>query len=251
MNFLVKDSELEFQNFWKTSKTDRQALESKRRDLELRKQASGKPLVQSWFRQAQSKKAQLSTQANHDASECEIIHSVPLEGPVETGTGDQAENPIGIIPRKRRPEQERAEESINIINKRIADLVSARSAGLLTSEHRQELKRLKVELDGKRVKLKRLKTLRKAQLKHRNKQRKILKDLRQADPEKLEGLSVQAEPGRPRLEESQPGLLDAIVDIVKTFASADQKRRCESMRYVKTLDQLLIELQEMGKPMKY
>lgn len=215
--------------------------------MELKKLANGKPLVQSWFKHFKSK----ASEGSCATSECEVIGektslvcTEDVEGENSCGGENNEEK---CRTRKRRPEQEKIEESMNVINKRIADLVSARAAGLLTQEHSKELKKLKRELSVKKTKLKRLSTLRKAQVKHRNKQRKILKALRQSDPEKLADVTVQEEPGRPRLEESQPGLLDAIVDIVQTYASADQKRRTETMRYVKTLDQLLVELKEMGK----
>lgn len=52
--------------------------------------------------------------------------------------------------------------------------------------------------------------------------------------------------GRPRIEESQPELLKAIADIAMFGASADDRRRSESLRSCKTLTSLHQELEKMG-----
>ena len=53
-------------------------------------------------------------------------------------------------------------------------------------------------------------------------------------------------PGRPRIEEDQPQLLSTIVDIVQASSSADERRRSERIKSVKTLDDLQSELVEHG-----
>lgn len=52
--------------------------------------------------------------------------------------------------------------------------------------------------------------------------------------------------GRPRLEEDQPKLLKTIVDIVIIGSSADERRRIEKIRFVKTVDELHEELSNLG-----
>ncbi|CAG7693073.1 unnamed protein product, partial [Allacma fusca] len=60
--------------------------------------------------------------------------------------------------------------------------------------------------------------------------------------EKLRSCNKEKQ-GRPRLEETQPGLLEAIIQIVSTDASADEKRRTETLRTCQNLSSLQTELQ--------
>ena len=52
--------------------------------------------------------------------------------------------------------------------------------------------------------------------------------------------------GRPRIEVDQPELLSAIVDIVSASSATDDRRHCEQLRTVKTLDDLVGELKKKG-----
>ena len=52
--------------------------------------------------------------------------------------------------------------------------------------------------------------------------------------------------GRPRCEVDQPDLLSAIVKIAQNNSAADDRRRCEALRCVTTLDDLVAELQKLG-----
>ena len=52
--------------------------------------------------------------------------------------------------------------------------------------------------------------------------------------------------GRPRADDEQPGLLKAIVEIATYGCAADDKRRTETIRSIKTLDELTAELQRIG-----
>lgn len=57
--------------------------------------------------------------------------------------------------------------------------------------------------------------------------------------------SVRSAPGRPRTEEAQPLLLKAISDIAIYGSGADEKRRSNMYRTIKTLDQLTADLKKM------
>ena len=52
--------------------------------------------------------------------------------------------------------------------------------------------------------------------------------------------------GGPRLETDQPGLLEAIIDLVQNSTGADDKRRSEILRTTRTLVELHPALLELG-----
>ena len=52
--------------------------------------------------------------------------------------------------------------------------------------------------------------------------------------------------GGPRLETDQPGLLEAIIDLVQHSTGADDKRRSEILRTTRTLVELHPALLELG-----
>ncbi|CAF4768582.1 unnamed protein product, partial [Rotaria sp. Silwood2] len=51
---------------------------------------------------------------------------------------------------------------------------------------------------------------------------------------------------RPSLEVDQPALLQTIIDIAAPFAGADDRRRSDTLRSAKTLDDLCEELDKYG-----
>lgn len=57
---------------------------------------------------------------------------------------------------------------------------------------------------------------------------------------------TREERGRPSLEIDQAGILAAIVKIVQTTSTADERRRTECLRTITTLDDLTAELRKLG-----
>ena len=54
-------------------------------------------------------------------------------------------------------------------------------------------------------------------------------------------------PGRPSVVESQPGILEALKEVVQVnLAGADERRRSETIRTVRTLDDLQKQVVELG-----
>ncbi|CAG8449488.1 6300_t:CDS:2 [Dentiscutata heterogama] len=77
----------------------------------------------------------------------------------------------------------------------------------------------------------------------RQKLQQIEKQLKEAG---FDTQLVRPTVGRPSLEEAQPGLLEAIVQIVSSDGQADKRQRSELIRSVKTLDQLQEALTNMN-----
>lgn len=71
-------------------------------------------------------------------------------------------------------------------------------------------------------------------------------ELMVTNPDIAEILSKRPKPGRPRIEEKQPELLKAIVDIATYGAGADERRRSETIRTIQTLGELTSELHLRG-----
>ena len=59
-------------------------------------------------------------------------------------------------------------------------------------------------------------------------------------------LSNRSALGRPRVEVDQSELLSAIVDIVSASSAMDDRRHCEQLRTVRTLDKLVGEQKKKG-----
>lgn len=94
------------------------------------------------------------------------------------------------------------------------------------------------------VKLKRLQSNAKHQKIHRDKRRKLLKDLKAQCPKQSADIIVQDDPGRPRLSDQL--ILDHILKLVDLGSAADPRRRSINSTSCKTLDQLHHALLDAG-----
>lgn len=163
------------------------------------------------------------------------------ETQVETGNGIPK-------PAKQKFKQEALLKELEGQKQRILALRGILKSGLtLTQEQKTQLKELENAKAFTKKSLKRLEQNRLSALKAREKRKRLATAVGQSQ-DRGQGLqSEKAIPkGRPRLEREQPGLLDAILDIVGTTASADERRRTEQLRTCQTLDNLLNELKQMG-----
>jgi hypothetical protein len=84
------------------------------------------------------------------------------------------------------------------------------------------------------------------QKKHRMERKRKFEELCLKDPNVRVQLKMQQTRGRPTLDQSQPELLSTIVDIATHGCAADERRRTESLRSVKTLDELTEALTTCG-----
>lgn len=85
----------------------------------------------------------------------------------------------------------------------------------------------------------------------RQQEKDALQEVLLENPELKKKLKKREVTGRPRLEEDQPELLKAITDIAMYGSAADERRRSESIRSVRTLDQLTEELSRRGFLVKF
>lgn len=106
--------------------------------------------------------------------------------------------------------------------------------------------RLEKNLKEKASLLKRKGKEQERQKKHRMDRKRKFQELCQKDPNLLKELKMQTARGRPTLDKSQPELLSTIVDIATHGSAADERRRTENLRSVKTLDELTEALISSG-----
>jgi hypothetical protein len=71
-------------------------------------------------------------------------------------------------------------------------------------------------------------------------------NIMQENPSLLRRLKLRHEPGRPRLEADQDDLLETIKTVAIFGGAADDKRRSETIRSCRTLDDLHTELNASG-----
>ena len=151
-----------------------------------------------------------------------------------------------------KPAQEKLMAEIGELNKEIAsysEFIFAQGASV-RPEQKKQLKKLHDEKAEKEKRLKRKIIEMKSSQKVREKKAKVLSDLKRDHPEvasKLEKLEVRTDQHGPiPIEESQPGLHQAILDVIAPEAGADIRRRTEVYNSVRTLDQLHSALEERG-----
>jgi hypothetical protein len=82
--------------------------------------------------------------------------------------------------------------------------------------------------------------------KKRENDRKVLLQLEAESPEIYAKLHKRSKPGRPRVEDDQPELLSTIVDIATYGGGAEERRRSDQIRTIKTLEDLTTELNDRG-----
>ena len=112
----------------------------------------------------------------------------------------------------------------------------------------KDLKDLITKKEEKEKNVKRLQRKAEWQKQNRIKVKDTLKKLTEKSEENAKALKFMTRdtPGRPRIETDQPQLFSTILDIVQASSSADEKRRSETIRSVKTLDDLVSELKSLN-----
>lgn len=122
------------------------------------------------------------------------------------------------------------------------DIVYLSGKQNLTQPERKQLEDSRKKLKEKENRLKSLQSNQRRQKRSRDKLKKRIL----ANPEVAAVLKKKPMIGRPRLEDDQEGLLDAIVSIATYGSGADSRRRTDQLRTIKTLDQLTEQLQLNG-----
>lgn len=121
-----------------------------------------------------------------------------------------------------------------------------RDAGFGDIENQRRIKKLRLEIDEEKQKLINLEKNALRQRNFRKNRSTGLKEICDINEDAARKLKIRNQLGRPRIESDQPELLKAIIEIATHGASADIRRRSETIRVCKTLDQLHEQLKDMG-----
>lgn len=144
------------------------------------------------------------------------------------------------------PRQNSISRELDVLNSDISALYTRKSFGLLSVEQTRDLS----SKEHKKTKLQKLlrKTIndqKRARI-VRKKQKEKVKKILEQHPEYIKEVKLHKRVGRPRLEEDQPLLLQAICDIALHGSAAHERRQAEVYRSIKTLDQLQAEMLKKG-----
>ncbi|CAF1269054.1 unnamed protein product, partial [Didymodactylos carnosus] len=138
---------------------------------------------------------------------------------------------------------------LNIVNEQIAALSKLNNTGLWTIENKKDMDILHNKRSNLNKKINRLISNRAAQTRIRKNRKLQMQHLLDNHPEIAKELSgfTHIGVGRPSIEETDPGLLGAIMDIANSgVVAADERRRTDVIRSCLSLDALKEQLNERG-----
>ena len=172
-----------------------------------------------------------------EAAEHNILHDLPV---------------IGEKPDLPTPKQDELKASLNSVNSQLLTLQETYRIPILDDVTRKHVKD-KIAQAGKMKKgfekqLRRVKQYQKHTKKYRVKKKKAIQTAIQLFPEVatiLKGVNRDS-PGNPRIECNQPEILEEILKIAEIGSACSDRRRDNTVRTVRTLDQLKMELHKLG-----
>ena len=137
-------------------------------------------------------------------------------------------------------------EQKGVFESEINDLYSRNNKGLLNFEDKKKIKQKEIKLCmlTKEITNKQKDVIRQ-QKARKNRKRKMDEVMREF-PEVKKKIKSSNQVGRPRIEENQEGLLEAIVELATHGCAADERRSTDKLRTIKTLDEMTSELRHMG-----
>jgi hypothetical protein len=145
-----------------------------------------------------------------------------------------------------RPVQDKLRKDLAIVNSDLNGLLLRQESGLITMDQVNALKILKKNKSDIETRLSKMEGDRLRHLNFRTNQKRKLQELVDLNPSIAKVLKVHSKKGRPPIVDEQPGILTAILDLLSFGSSADDRRRIEGLRAVKSLDDLTAELQKQN-----
>ena len=163
-----------------------------------------------------------------------------------SGESKTADN-VAKISEHEKPAQRRLEDEIGKLKTQFHSLVTLRETGL-SSVDKKQIDEVKSAISDKELKLKRLKSEAERQRKRRQKLKEGIGTVTKNNTEAAALLKSfnRKVTGRPRVEVDQTELLSAIVQLVEGSSAAHDRRRCEVLRTVTTLADMVGELRKLG-----
>ena len=144
------------------------------------------------------------------------------------------------------PAQDRLQKEIVSLNAELHALDCRSAVADRSDEYKTMKMQLQHKLKGKTSALRRKQKEQERQKKHRLGRKRKFEELCQKEPSLRKELKMQPARGRPSLDKAQPELLSTIVDIATHGCAADDRRRSDNLRSVKTLDDLTAAVVSFG-----
>ncbi|KAJ6643029.1 hypothetical protein Bhyg_07985, partial [Pseudolycoriella hygida] len=137
------------------------------------------------------------------------------------------------------PSQDKIKSDISVLLNDIVVLENRKNSGLINDETLKELKLKKTKV----IELQKIiKRKEREMVRHRNRRlqrKRAIEKLSITNPDLKKKLNIRDAIGRPRIESDQPFLLQTIINLALKGSAAHERRRDETIRTVKTLDDLV------------
>ncbi|KAJ6639411.1 hypothetical protein Bhyg_12155 [Pseudolycoriella hygida] len=142
------------------------------------------------------------------------------------------------------PSQDKIKSDISVLLNDIVVLENLKNSGLINDETLKEFKLKKTKV----IKLQKIiKRKEREMVRHRSRRlqrKRAIEKLSITNPDLKKKLNIRDAIGRPRIESDQPFLLQTIINLALKGSAAHERRRDETIRTVKTLDDLVDKLRE-------
>ncbi|CAF3979640.1 unnamed protein product [Rotaria sp. Silwood1] len=215
-------------------------------------QSSLSPIHMLWTQKTNSSSLASSSSSTLSESKAACTSSPSSESSV-TITSSSTSTTSPATPRECF-KQNNVQNELNSVNEKIVALSNLKATGLWKSENSKELNGLMKTRSQLKQKLNRLKSNQIAQARIRKNRRIRMARLLNSHPELAKEMvsMVRDTPGKPNIEDSQPGLLSTIVDIANCgVVAADNRRRTDAIQSCLTLDLLNEQLNIRGYQLIY
>ncbi|ESO12304.1 hypothetical protein HELRODRAFT_158789 [Helobdella robusta] len=228
-------------SFWNSIKTAPDFVRlynAKKAELEG---TTRKRLISSFFL---SKNENIPSNLKSNDSSCGIINSCSSTFSAVPSTASCSKLTVS---NDKCPAQKQLTEELNIINADLVGLMARDNMRILTAKQKEEMDTKKARKRQIEKDIIKKKANQERQKKFRIDKKEILQKVIEENPELAKKLKTKESPGCPSIVSEQSDLLKSILDIAEFGCSADERRRMETLRCVKTLDELHKELLNMGR----
>lgn len=191
--------------------------------------------------QANSAKKAINSPPQEEESNTEDLQII-----VVPDVGEKPRSNVSAVTTFKTPVQDKLKSQIANLQTDVLYLTNKRQSGTASDKQLGELNEKRANLKELESELKKKEGGQRRQQIHREQFKRNIEELLQINPEAAAVLKKKSKVGRPRIEDKQPELLQAIVDIATHGAGADERRRSENIRTIQTLDELTRELQTLG-----
>ncbi|CAF1589952.1 unnamed protein product, partial [Didymodactylos carnosus] len=223
---------------WNTLKTDHAALCDKLTDYSSKIMMRKGDLQRYWG-------MKMKTKSGTTISQLTPSPTLSLLGTKAVVCNNEVEETAN---KRETPAQTKTSKELHDVNEKLTKLQALKSTGLFTDENRRMMKDSEEQRRLLKLKLKSLTTDQERKRKKRANFKQALNVIVEKHPDVADTLKrfKRNDPHRPSLEVDQPGLLETILEIASPAAAADDRRRTELLRSIKTLDDLTEELSKRG-----